>query len=55
MKIDDPITNEFSDEVHVYLDVFGPLPLHWISTKLYHTLIIAPDHSWMMDTDPKLR
>ena len=34
LKIDDPIMNEFSNEVHVNLDVFGPLPLHWISTKL---------------------
>ena len=34
LKIDDPIMNDFSNEVHVDLDVFGPLPLHWISTKL---------------------
>ena len=34
LKIDDPIMNEFSNEVHVDLDVFGPLSLHWISTKL---------------------
>ena len=34
LKIDDPNMNEFSNEVHVDLDVFGPLPLHWISTKL---------------------
>ena len=34
LKIDDPIMNEFSNEVHVELDVFGPLPLHWISAKL---------------------
>ena len=34
LKIDDPIMNEFSNEVHVDLDVFGTLPLHWISAKL---------------------
>ena len=34
LKIDDPIMNESSNEVHVDLDVFGPLPLHWISAKL---------------------
>ena len=34
LKIDDPIMNEFSNEVHVDLDVFGPLPLHWIFAKL---------------------
>ena len=28
MKIDDPIMNEFSNEVHVDLDMFGSLPLH---------------------------
>ena len=28
LKIDDPIMNEFSNEVHVDLNVFGPLPLH---------------------------
>jgi hypothetical protein len=34
LKIDDPIMNQFSNEVHVDLDVFGSLPLHWISAKL---------------------
>ena len=34
LKIDDPIMNEFSNEVHVDLDVFGTLPLHRISAKL---------------------
>ena len=34
LKINDPIMSEFSDEVHVDLDVFGPLLLHWISAKL---------------------
>ena len=34
LKIDDPIMNEFSNEVHVDLDVFGSLALHWISAKL---------------------
>lgn len=34
LKIDDPIMNEFSNEVHVDLDVFGKLPLHWISSKI---------------------
>ena len=33
-KIDDPIMNEFYNEVHVDLDVFRQLPLHWISAKL---------------------
>ena len=28
LNIDDPIMNEFSNEVHVDSDMFGPLPLH---------------------------
>ena len=34
LNIDYAIMNEFSNEVHVELDVFGLLSLHYISPKL---------------------
>jgi hypothetical protein len=54
LQIDDPIMYQLSDVVHMDLDVFGPLLLHWISTKLESTLIVTPNDSWMMKLDAKL-
>lgn len=34
LKIGDTIMNQFSNELHVDLDIFGPLPLRCISAKV---------------------
>ena len=34
LNINDPIMNEFSNEVHVDLDMFELMPLHWITSKI---------------------
>jgi hypothetical protein len=54
LQIDDPVMYQLSDVVHMDLDVFGPLSLHWVSAKLESTLIVTPNDSWMMKLDAKL-
>jgi hypothetical protein len=51
LQIDDPIMYQLSDVVHMDLDVFGPLSLHWISTKLESTLIVTPNEIRMLEID----
>jgi hypothetical protein len=54
LQIDDPIMYQLSDVMHMDLDVFGPLSLHWVSTKLESTLIVTPNDSRMMELDANL-
>jgi hypothetical protein len=42
VKINDHVTYYISDEMYVYLKVFGLLPLYWISTKYQCSLIFTP-------------
>jgi hypothetical protein len=49
LKIDDHVMYELYDVMHMDLDVFGPMSLHWVSAKLKSTLIIAllaQGHTW---------
>jgi hypothetical protein len=43
-----------SDVMHMDLDVFGPLSLHWVSAKLESTLIVTPNDSRMVELDVEL-
>ena len=40
--------NEFSDEVHVYLDVFVALMLNLIFDEFDGTLIVTLEGGWML-------
>jgi len=53
-QINDPIMNKSSNVVHVDLNIFGSMSLHWISAKLYCTPIVASNDSQMMDNDTKI-
>jgi hypothetical protein len=46
--------NDFSDEVHVYLDVFVVVMLNWIFGKLDGTLIVSPKGIQMLLLEDKL-
>jgi hypothetical protein len=46
--------NEFSDEVHVYLDVFVVLVMNYVFGELVDSMIIAPKSSWMLLLESKL-
>jgi hypothetical protein len=46
--------NDFSDEVHVYLDVFAMLMLNWVFGKLDGTLIVTPMSVQMLVLESKL-
>jgi len=37
------IMHQASNVVHVYLNVFGPLSLHWICVNIDFTLIVTPN------------
>ena len=37
------IMHQALDVVHVYLNMFGPLYLHWISVNISCTFIITPN------------
>lgn len=54
LQIDDPVMYQLSDVVHMDLDVFGPLSLHWVSTNLESTMIVTPNDSRTMKLDVKL-
>ena len=42
------ITHQALDVVHVYLNVFSPLSLHWIYGNIYFTFIFTPnDYGWI--------
>jgi hypothetical protein len=34
LQVNDPVMNQLSDVMHMDLDVFCPLSLHWVSAKL---------------------
>jgi hypothetical protein len=40
--------------MHMDLDVFGPLLLHWVSPKLESTLIVTPNDTRMVELDAEL-
>jgi hypothetical protein len=48
------ITKKVSNEVHVYLNVFFVLMLHWIFGELNDTLIFTPVCGWMLLLESKL-
>jgi hypothetical protein len=54
LQVDYPIMNQFSDVMHVDIDVFCSLSPHWVSAKLQCDIIVAPDDNWMMQLDTKL-
>jgi hypothetical protein len=46
--------NQLSDVMHMDLDVFCSLSLHWVSAKFQSALIVTPNDSQMMELDTKL-
>jgi hypothetical protein len=54
LQIDDLVMNQLSNVMHMDLDVFCPLSLHWVSAKLQSALVVAPNDNWTMELDTKL-
>jgi hypothetical protein len=54
LQIDDPVMYQLFDVMHMDLNVFGPLSLHWVFAKLESTLILTPNDSRMMKLDVEL-
>ena len=54
LQINDHVMYQISDEMHVDINVFGSLPLYWISLKSQCTLIVTPYDSWTVKLDTKL-
>jgi hypothetical protein len=48
------ITNEISDEVHVYLNVVFALMLNWVFRNLDGTLIVPPKAGRMLLLESKI-
>jgi len=53
-QISDPIMNRIYDVMHMDLDVFCSLSLHWVFAKIQSDMIVTPNDSHMMELDTKL-
>ena len=49
-----PVMHQFSDIVHVYLYMFGPLPGNWICRDIYSTLGVTKYDCGQRTNNPKL-
>jgi hypothetical protein len=54
LQIDEDVMYLVFDVMHMDLDVFGPLSLHRVSTKLESTMIVTPNDSPMVEMDVKI-
>jgi hypothetical protein len=54
LQIDDTILYRLFDVMHMDLDVFGPLSLHWVAAKLESTPNVTPNDSQTKKLDAKL-
>jgi len=54
LQADDPTMNQLSDVMHVDLDVFCSLSLHWVFEKFQCALIVTPDGIQSVELDTKL-
>ena len=54
LQINDLVIYQLSEEMHMDLDVFGLLSLHWLSAKLGITFIVTSIDNHMMQLDVEL-
>jgi len=54
LQIDDPVMDQLYDVMNMDLDVFGPMSMHWVSSKIESTLIVTPNYRRMTKKDAKL-
>jgi hypothetical protein len=54
LQIDDHVMYQLYDVMHMDLDVFCLLSLHWVSAKIESTLIVTPNDSQTEELDAEL-
>jgi hypothetical protein len=47
-------SHQLCDVIHMDVDVFGSLSLHWVSTKLESNLIVTPNDSQTIKLDSNI-